>query len=128
MTIPGNCSLRIFIFSSEGQLLNSIIFPSGYRIELKNIKVVSKPEIGRKVIEVESEPVINGRDITKQYYALIGDKILPIRLEDSRGEIVQNDYTSSDHTIGLTLIGRSAEQWKQSLESKDIAEILAALT
>jgi hypothetical protein len=128
MTIPGGCSLRVFIFNDEGKLLNSLAFPSGWRIGLKDIRVIYKSEIGRKIIEVESVPVINGRDIVKQYYALIGEDVLPIRLEDSGGKLVQNIYDYPNMTNGFTLKGRTEEEWKKSLESEDTAEILAALT
>ncbi|MCA1623081.1 MAG: hypothetical protein LC768_16010 [Acidobacteria bacterium] len=128
IAIPGDSRLRIYLFNPQGKLFDSLSFPSGWRIGLKGIRVIYKSEIGREVIEVESEPVINGRDIVEQYYALIGEKVLPIRLEDSRGKLVQNYYEFPNMTIGFTIVGRSAEEWKKALNSEDRAELLATLT
>jgi hypothetical protein len=85
-------------------------------------------EIGREVLEVSSRPVINGRDVAKQYYALIGEKVLLVRLEDGGGNLIRNIYGTPNHTIGLTLTGRSANEWEKALESNDVAEVLATLT
>jgi hypothetical protein len=127
LVIPGNSSLRVFVFNIDGKLLNNLAFPAGYRIELKDIRVIFNPEIGREIIEVESEPVINGRNIAKQYYALVGENVLPVRLEDSKAKSLQNNYVSPDHTIGYTMVNRSMEEWEKALESDDTAEILATL-
>jgi hypothetical protein len=92
-------------------------------MKLKQVRNVSGD-----VLEVESEPVINGRDVAKQYYALIGEKLLLIRLEDSKGKLIRNVYGAPNHTIGLNQTGRSSADWAKSLESNDRAEVLAALT
>lgn len=128
LTIPGECGIRVHIFSLEGKLLNSSAFSSGWRITLTEMKLKFMPEIGREVLEVSSEPVINGRDIAKQYYALIGEKILLVRLEDSGGQLIRNNYGAPNHTIGFTLVGRPAKEWEKALESDDVAEVLATLT
>ena len=128
LTIPGECGIRVHIFSLEGKLLSSSAFTSGWRITLTEMKFKFMSEIGREVLEVSSEPVINGRDVAKQYYALIGEKVLLIRLEDSGGQLIRNIYGTPNHTIGYTLNGRSAKEWEKALESNDTAEILATLT
>lgn len=128
LTIPGECGIRVHIFSLEGKLLSSSAFTSGWRITLTKMKFKFMSEIGREVLEVSSEPVINGRDVAKQYYALIGGKVLLIRLEDSGGQLIRNIYGTPNHTIGYTLNGRSAKEWEKALESNDTAEILATLT
>ncbi len=127
ITIPGSCRLRIHLFDLDGKHLNYLSFNAGYRIGLKDIKVRYSSEIEREIIEVESEPVINGRNIAKQFYALIGTEILPIRLENDKQQTVLNIYESPDAAIGLNLSGHSAEAWKNSLKSKDTAELLASL-
>jgi acylphosphatase len=127
-SIPGNSGLWIKIFNSEGKLINSLSFDTGWRIELKDIKVKYSKAIQRKVIEVGSEPVINGRDVTKQFYALIGKEILLIRLEDSKGNAIQNIYGAPNYIIGLNKTGRSVGEWESALQSEDTAEILSALS
>lgn len=128
LTIPGNSGLRIQLFNPEGKRLNSISFDSGWRIDLTDIEIKYSPEIEREIIVVGSEPVINGRDVAKQYYALIDEEILLIRLEDSKGQPIRNVYGAPNYIIGLNKTGRSAEEWQKALESNDTAEVLAALS
>lgn len=92
------------------------------------IRVVYLSQVGRKVIEVSSAPSINGRDVAKQFYALVNDDVLLIRLEDKAGHLIRNTYGAPNHTFGFTITGRSANEWKAALESGDFAEVLATLT
>jgi hypothetical protein len=128
LTIPGNCGLRIYLFDLNGKQLKKLSFDSGWRISLTDINIRYSNKIGRELIEVGSEPVINGRDVAKQYYALIDRDILLIRLEDSRGQLVSNLYGAPNYTIGTNRTGLAAEERKSWLKSNDTAEILASLT
>jgi hypothetical protein len=125
--IPGESGIRIHLFNLEGKLLSSSAFSSGWRIALTGMRVRHYPEIGREVLEVGSYPSINGRDVVKQYYALIGEQVLLVRLESSTGRAIPNLYGAPNHTIGLTLVGRSASEWEKALNSHDAAEKLATL-
>lgn len=128
IVIPSNSKIYFEIYNEDGSLINSGTFNAGWRISIEKIEVRFSPEIGRKIIEVTSEPVINGRDIFKQYFALVGNEIRLIRLEDSKGQVVRNDYYAPNLTVGLNIVGRSADEWKSSLKSGDSAEILSSLT
>ncbi|MBX7174266.1 MAG: hypothetical protein K1X72_25050 [Pyrinomonadaceae bacterium] len=125
--VPGSCSLQIQLFDLQGKLIKSISFQSGYRIDLSSVKVEFIPELDRNVIVVESYRFENGRDIAKQYYGLVNEDILLIRLENSEGKLIPNRYYASNHTIGITPPQRSEEQWINSLKSTDIVELLASL-
>lgn len=127
VTIPGNCGLHFKIFDTNGRFINSVSFYAGYRIRIKDIKVRYSSEIGRNIVEVSSEPVINGRDIVKQYYALIGKEIKLIRLENSKGQSVRNIYGTPNITIGPNKIELLENKWKESLKSSDAAQIMSSL-
>lgn len=127
MTIPGNSGLQISLFTPGGELINTSGFDAGWRIGLGKIRFIQVTDIG-EVLEVESYPVINGADKAWQYYAIVGDKMRLIRLEDSARALTPNGYIFPNHTIGDTQTGRSAEDWQKSLESNDVAEVLATLT
>lgn len=127
LMIPGESGIRIHLFNPEGKLRFSSAFSSGWRIALTEMRVRYRPEIGREVLEVGSHPFINGRDVVKQYYALIGEKVLLVRLENSTGRAIPNLYGAPNHTIGLTLVGRSASEWEKALNSQDAVEKLATL-
>ena len=113
--IPGNSHLRISLFSPDGELINSSGFDTGWRIGLSDIRFIQVKDIKGEVLEVESHPAINGADIARQYYALVGDKMRLIRLEDSARALTPNAYSFPNHTIGDTQTGRSAADWQKSL-------------
>jgi hypothetical protein len=125
LKIPGESRLHVHLFTIEGNLLGSSEFSSGWRISLDGMQVKYMPEVGREVLEVSSRPNMNGRDVVKQYYALIGEKVMLIRLEDSHRHLTRNLYGAGLHPIGLTIKGRSAEEWEKALESDDLVEALA---
>ena len=124
---PGNCKLQIQLFNIQGQPLKLISFNNGWRLFLDNVKVEIIPDIGREIIVVQSQRGENGRDIAKQYYGLVNEDILLIRLENSEGKLIPNRYYASNHTIGITPPQRSEEQWINSLKSTDIVELLDSL-
>ncbi|HEX7334079.1 MAG TPA: hypothetical protein VF290_21415 [Pyrinomonadaceae bacterium] len=128
LIIPGNSHLRINVFNPEGNLINSSEFRSGWRIDLGEIRFIHVQGIRGEVLEVESYPVINGADIARQYYALVGDKMRLIRLEDSAQALTPNTYRLPNYTIGVTEVGQSAAVWQEALLSNDVVEALAALT
>lgn len=128
LTIPGNSGLSVHVFTLDGSLIRSSIFQTGWRIVVTDIRVAYLAQIDRQALEVKSEPVINGRDVAKQFYALVNDDVLLIRLEDKAGHLIRNAYGAPNHIFGLTITGRSANDWQDALESSDTAEVLATLT
>lgn len=126
--IPGDSRLRISLFNPDGELLDSSEFGAGWRIGLTEIRFIQVKDIRGEVLEVESYPGIGGADVARQYYALVGDKMRLIRLEDSNGALTPNRYSTPNHNIGLTQTGRSAADWQEALLSNDLAEVLATLT
>lgn len=127
LSIPGDSRLHISVFDLEGKLLDSSEFGAGWRIMLSSISFIQVKEVG-EVLKVKSSPSINGADVRMQYYALINDKMRLIRLEDSNGKLRINHYGALNYTIGFTEVGRSAEDWEESLITKDEAQSLATLT
>jgi hypothetical protein len=128
LMIPGNSGLSVHVFAQDGSLIRSSAFQTGWRITVTDIRVVYLPQIRRLALEVKSAPAINGRDVAKQFYALVNDEVLLIRLEDKAGRLIRNAYGAPNHTFGFTITGRSAKEWKDALESGDFAEVLATLS
>lgn len=128
LMIPGNSGLSVHVFAEDGSLIRAAVFQTGWRIFVTDIRVAYLEEIGRMAIEVRSAPDINGRDVAKQFYALVNDEVLLVRLEDKAGHLIRNVYGVPNHTFGFTITGRSLNEWKDALESGDSAEVLATLT
>ena len=126
-TIPGDSRLRISLFDLDGRLIDSSQFGAGWRISLSEIRFMKVKDVEGEVLEVRSYRHINGADVAKQYYALLGDTMTLIRLEDSSGALFQNTYRAPNHTIGHTQTGRPAADWERALVSNDTAEVLATL-
>lgn len=128
LVIPGNSGLSVHVFGQDGSLIRSSVFHTGWRIVVTDIRVAYLPQISRKALEVRSEPVINGGDVAKQFYALVNNEVSLIRLEDKAGHLIRNAYGAPNHTFGFTITKRSTNEWKDALESLDFAEVLATLT
>lgn len=127
LSIPGQSRINAHVFDPEGDLLNSSEFNSGHRISITGMQVEHSPEIGRELLVVNSKASFNGADIARQFYALVGKQLLLIRLENSGCQPVRNTYIAPNHTIGVRLAGRSADEWVGVMKSSDTVESLAAL-
>jgi hypothetical protein len=128
VTIPGGSQLCVHLFSLDGKLLNMQAFEAGWRIGLEEVMMANLLEIDRPVLQVNCKPYINGANVAKQYYALIGKKLRLIRLERDTQELAANYYYASNKIIGPAIHAESVGEVKDSLKSTDNAEVLAYLT
>jgi hypothetical protein len=126
-SIPGSSSARIFVFDTDGKLLNQCKFSTGWRITIEDARWVEDSDHGFPCVLVDSAPSINGGDITRQYFAFLDDRFALVRLEDSSGQFVPVFYHAPNHTIGPAVPVRTPEQWEAALRSLDRAEVLRTL-
>lgn len=89
-TIPGEATIYAHIFDIEGKLLGTSEFTTGNRKVPVETGVKYMQEIGREILVISMVSVWGGGDDGKQYYALVGGKILLVRLEDACGNLKQN--------------------------------------
>lgn len=127
LSVPGESRLRIHVFDAQGRTLGASDFAAGWRIHLTGVKRTHVPELDRDILEVGSQASINGRDVARQFYALVGEEVVPVRLEDSKGTPVGNIYSAPNFTIGPRPAERTGEEWERVLESDDPAALLSAL-
>ena len=80
-------------------MANSLIdeFGRGWRITLFGINFFDVKDIAGNVLEVESTAYINGADVGNQNYALVGDKMRLIRLEEQQRALRSNIYSPESH-------------------------------
>jgi hypothetical protein len=76
---------------------------------------------------VRTAPVINGRDVAKEYFSFGDDRLRVVRLEDSKGAAVQNDYIFQNSEIGIVPSAQTVQDWAGLLRSEDKADVLSAL-
>ena len=90
--IPGESRARIHLFDMKGRHLSSTVFSTGRRIDLDGARITEDSSFGSSLVEISSHSVIGGDDVSRQFYGLVGNDVVLVRLEDSRGRRVRNDY------------------------------------
>src|SRR5439155_7131891 len=90
--IPGTSSASIVLLSASGAEVGSWHFSTGWRIDIKSARTSFDDKLRTQLITVSTAPVINGRDVAQQHFALMDDKLYFIRMEDSKGRLIRNHY------------------------------------
>jgi len=126
--VPGSSSASIFLLSPAGNEIGRWSFPIGWRSRMNSASTSFDESLKAQIVTVETAPLINGRDVAKQYFALVDDKFYFIRMEDSKGLLIRNNYLYPNHTLGGIAPAKDMAAWMSLLESSQLALRLAALT
>ncbi|MFT3880235.1 MAG: hypothetical protein QM703_11310 [Gemmatales bacterium] len=126
--IPSQAFSAVHVFDDSGKWISSFGFSTGWRIDLDAATLKKDEGLKGYCIDVRSSPVINGHDICRQVYGLIGNRLALLWLEDSTGKMISNNYRFPNHTIGPQVPKRNAAQWESMLSSDDPLVNLEALT
>jgi hypothetical protein len=126
--IPGGTSACFQLFDANGKRMISRCFQTGWRNTLAEASIDYSTNLASDLVVLHTHAVINGRPIAKEYFAISHDRIRLIRLESSKGDIVQNEYVFPNYEIGFVPEARTIDDWAGLLQSKDLADVLAALT
>ncbi len=131
---------RAHLFDSDWRRLAVQVFPVGHRFLLKEATVVANEELDEDLLVVKAvclgpflevggkrKPVLEHGEFQRQFYALLGESFVLVRLEDDEGRIVPNDYTRNRPYKGTDSSGKGAEDRLQELCSSNPVEQLAAL-
>ena len=125
--IPGGSSVCVQTFDGSAKRINSWSFQTGWRIALTGASIQYSNEIASDLIAIHTVPIVNGLNIAKEYFAIGGNRLRLIRLENDKGEPVQNEYALPNYEIGVVPEAHTVEEWAGLLESKDKADVLSAL-
>lgn len=129
--VPGQAFGSLSMFDENGKPIENWFFSSGWRLGVGMPAVAFAAELNAFVISVPSAPYINGKDIAKQVYAVSGDQLFFVRLEDKLGALIRNKYLHPNHTIGFDKPGKTVitvEDCLKLLRSEVTVHRLAALT
>jgi hypothetical protein len=126
MTVPGRSTACVLLFGASAKRIASWCFPTGSRMTPASASIALSNDAGSDLIVIGLEQFINGRDVAREYFGLSDDRLLLVRLENHKGEAVQNEYVNSE--IGLVPNATTVEEWASMLESGDKAVVLSALT
>jgi len=127
-TIPGASSARIHAFDASNRKLKQWDFSTGWRIDLNHASMSYSDDLAAHLITIESSREINGRDVAKQYFTFTKDRLRFLRMEDSKGHILSNNYEYPNHTLGVVPEAKSHEDWAELLSSNSRSDVLSALT
>lgn len=125
--IPGGSSACVQLFNPSVKRIRSWCFQTGYRGTPDSASFEYSPDLASDLIVLHMVRFINGRDIAKEYFAIRNDRLQFIRMENSTGGIVQNEYIYRDYEIGVVPDANTEQQYLELLESEDKADVLSAL-
>src|SRR5260370_20131823 len=92
MSIAGGSSACIQLFDSKAKKVNSWSFQTGWRIALVDGSIEYSSDLASDMIVLHTGPVINGLNIAKEYFAISGDRLRLVRMENDNDVLVQNAY------------------------------------
>ena len=127
LLIPGGTSACIQLFDATPSLIGNQCFQTGWRNQLISASLEYSEELSSDLVVIRTVPVINGRDIRKEYFAISEDRVRLVRLENSGGAGVQNEYVFPNYEIGAVPLAQTVEAWTSLLQSKDRSDVLSAL-
>lgn len=128
MMIPGQSSARVVILDGSGKVLLRSSFSTGWRIDITNAMFSFDKHLNCQLLELASAPVINGRNIRRQLFGIVDDRLLFLCMEDDIGTVLRNSYLSPNHTIGGSPPAKTLDGCLALLKSSQPAMRLAALT
>jgi len=127
VTVPGGSSAGLQLFDATANRINSWSFQTGWRITFDSASIEFSNDLETDLIVLHMVRFINGRNIAKEYFAIGNDGLRFVRMENDKGEAVQNEYVFPNYEIGVVPDASTVEQWASMLESKDKASVLSAL-
>ena len=127
MIVPGGSSACVLLLDGGLHRINSWCFQTGWRITLDSASFDFSNDLGSHIIVLHMTRFINGRNVAKEYFALSGDRLRFVRMENDKGEAVQNEYVFPNFEIGIVPTGETEEEWIDMLRSADKPNVLSAL-
>ena len=125
-SIPGISSARVQLLDDLPTMVGDSSFQTGWRLYLEEATFEYSAEVGSYLIVLHTTPVI-GRNSSKEYFSIGGDRLRLVRIEDEKGHAVQNEYIFPNAEIGLVPGAKTTREWVELLESTDTTDVLSAL-
>ena len=125
--IPGGTSASVQLFDAATKRIDTWSFQTGWRMILIDAAIEYSGDLGADLISLRTGPVIGGQNVAKEYFALSNDRLRIVRLENDKGELVQNDYVLPNYEIGFVPDATTEDEWVGLLESADKVDVLSAL-
>ncbi len=139
---PGAAVLEFHFYDKDWKALRKQRFQAGTWLFVSEVSIVKENPLGRELVMVEMDsqgPEVYGESkaskaeafkrgwFQKQFYAFEKGGFVLVRIEDSKGEIVQNDYDRDPPRIGPAVPARSANEWLALLREGNAVGRLEAM-
>lgn len=124
---PGASGAYLHLFDQTGKKLRYWELSVGWRMSLDKASFSYSKELEAYLMTIHTSPDNWGVDVARQYFTLSEDSLLCVRLEDSKGKLVSNDYEHPHSTHGLMPTAKTRDQWIRLLQSRNKRDVLAAL-
>lgn len=127
LVVPGGSSACVLLCDGASNRIHSWCFQTGWRIDLSSASFGFSADLGSEVIILHMVRFINGRDVANEYFAITRDRLQFVRMENNKGEAVQNEYVFPNFEIGIAPSAKTVDEWAGMLESAEKADVLSAL-
>lgn len=128
MTIPGRAVHDLYFFDEAGNLLGTSEVQTGWRQWNNSARIIRKDEMGLSLLEISAIGLgFTSYRSTRQFYALLEDRAVLVRLKDDKAVTTRNSYGCEYPAFGPPLLRRDADAWAKALASSDTVEVLQAL-
>jgi len=138
--IPDVSFVEAHLFDKDWNRLAKEEFPTGYRMFIKEAKVVRELALSCDTLVIKTvsagpfmvtqsgrKPAFEQGAFQLQHYAALGTNLHLVRISDDNGRLVRNSYRSRSPFKGPSVPARTAVEWGQSLSSTNAVEVLASL-
>lgn len=127
--LPGQQAHDLYFFDEDGNPLGSSHFSTGWRMITGEFKLIKRDEVNSPILYISAG---GGGSFAyasslRQYYALLRDRAVLVRLEDRDGKIIKNSYGCPNPSIGPPLPRKMPDEWARMLSSSNVIEVLQAL-
>jgi hypothetical protein len=119
-------SAAIALFDSKSRFLNVSDFVVGTRLEVDGVSSMFIDPVKAGCIVLAVRPLHGGPNVTKQYYALDGARVVMARCESAEGECVSS-APRADSKMGPPFPKRGEAEWLNRLASGETVQVLEAL-
>jgi hypothetical protein len=117
-SIPGTAWAEVILLSPAGKEIGRWRFPIGWRMFMTSASTFFDESLQAQIVTVATAPSINGQDVARQHFALVDDKLYFIRMEDSKGRLIRNDYLYPNFTLGGITPAKDVPGWTSLSERK----------
>ena len=126
--IPDVSLVRAHLFDVGWLHMGSHLWPTGYRMFIRDAVLVKEATLGRDLIAIRTYGTGFLKDKEdRQFYAILDDRVAMVRLEDGDGRLIRKSYHQGAPFLGPPVLDRTFEQWTDALHSTDPVEVLEAL-